>query len=867
MVSTAQRAAAPGVMPDKQFATSFHGKDGASAGIKHVKDRRRSMPEVTSLIDTAHLPRSRQVDVRRHQADDLERKIAEKRNEMRNKAPRSGRTSGDAVSDFLNKTPAAQSYMQPASPPPPPPSVVAVHEPAYAAPPVEQQQQQPPPSQPPPPPAHLVPQSQVDDEHEQQQRAMLQLLIKQKEQAEEEMRYQEQQKLLLQQQYFLEQQKQQLAQREELEQQILRQQQMQARQQEALVVQQRQLQLDQAMEDEKKKHNMKVYEEMFPELSRGAEGASPTPSSPGAAATNGSTAAADTGAHSEDKLRSLHMRLGADGEHGGHGGIEDERTRRALERKLKLSSATASESTRADRPPVKEDKESLIAQAKEAIRSDLKSIISRRTEASGDAEYEGTAAKTSGRRSSLAGDFKTYLEKDCARLRSEVKALQAEKDELAATNVELKSKNADNERSLAEAQKKVSMLEGAPDVREELRVVKDLNAVLSAEVHSLKKSRNASNPQHRIEVDALREMVERLRESNKELLQKNSDLDQQLADEVRRGALAKGSGGDGIAESDAGVMQEVARLREANETLAAHNAQLLNQKLELEAVHSENSSLTLQLAEARQQLETMQLEQQKAVQEQRRLQTEVEESEASKLKEVTAEIQRLVSGRGREDIMRLENDVRQLQHQTTTTRTDNGTAGAKPVFHDASMNGLDRLVGARSPLVSTFNNSSSAVDDVATVIDALSGQTLLNEFVKRSAEAADFMRVGRILRKQGESFHHAVVFSDLVFKRSLISGTTEKALLVVTDQTLLLMNTVEKAVDWETSLTQVTTITLTKDDGDETFMIETIEGDRVVLDSPRRDIAVGSLVKSCQALGLKLGLVQNQLGLVISREF
>jgi len=152
-------------------------------------------------------------------------------------------------------------------------------------------------------------------------------------------------------------------------------------------------------------------------------------------------------------------------------------------------------------------------------------------------------------------------------------------------------------------------------------------------------------------------------------------------------------------------------------------------------------------------------------------------------------------------------------------------------------------------------------------MNALSGQTLLSDFIKRSAEAADFMRVERSLRSHGDNAHHSVLFSDLVFKRSLISGSMDKALLVITDQTLLLMGTTDKRIDWETSFMQVCTITLTKDEGDETFLIETIDGDKMVLDSPRRDVAVGTLAKACQSLGITLGVVQNAHGLIISREF
>ena len=81
------------------------------------------------------------------------------------------------------------------------------------------------------------------------------------------------------------------------------------------------------------------------------------------------------------------------------------------------------------------------------------------------------------------------------------------------------------------------------------------------------------------------------------------------------------------------------------------------------------------------------------------------------------------------------------------------------------------------------------------------------------------------------------------------------------------MGTTDKRIDWETSFMQVCTVTLTKDEGDETFLIETIDGDKMVLDSPRRDVAVGTLAKACQSLGITLGVVQNAHGLIISREF
>ena len=231
---------------------------------------------------------------------------------------------------------------------------------------------------------------------------------------------------------------------------------------------------------------------------------------------------------------------------------------------------------------------------------------------------------------------------------------------------------------------------------------------------------------------------------------------------------------------------------------------------------------------------------------------------------MTAEIQRLVSGRGREDIMRLENDVKQLQHNKVEKVAGNGNLSVVSVPTPA-LDGLDKLVGARSPLASTFNNSS--VEDVSVVVDALSSQSMLADLTKRSNDAADYMRVGRSLKAQGVNFHSTVHFSDLVFKKSIVSGATEKALLAITDQTLLLMSVSDRKINWESSLVQLTTLTITKDEGDETFMIEMIDGDRIVLESPRRDIAVGAVIKYYQALGVKLSLIQNSLGIVISRDF
>ena len=336
--------------------------------------------------------------------------------------------------------------------------------------------------------------------------------------------------------------------------------------------------------------------------------------------------------------------------------------------------------------------------------------------------------------------------------------------------------------------------------------------------------------------------------------------------------LAEGASSNGEDAADAGVMREVARLRDANETLAAHNSQLLSQKLELEAVHSENSSLTLQVAEARQQLESVRLEKDRLMREHSERRTEEERSEAAKLQEVTAEIQRLVSGRpGREDIARLENDVRQLRRSQAASGRRAGAGGeadGRPA--DPSMYALDKLVGVRSPLATTFNNSK-AEDAPPPAAGAAPGQALLADFVRRSGEAADFMRVERSLRAgpfAGEGAHHAqVLFSDLVFKRSLASGSVDKALLVITDQTVLLLSTTEKRVDWEAGFVQVCTVTLTKDEGDETFMLETLDGDKMVLDSPRRDVAVGTIARACQSLGITLTLVQNAQGLIISREF
>lgn len=171
-----------GASPSTQHATAFYGPDGAAQGIKHVKERRRSMPQVDALIGAAHLPRSRQVDVRKHQAEDLEKKIAEKRLEMRSRMARGGRDVGqDAVADFL-KTPHAQDVLasQQQAPPPQPPQPSQPPQPEEL-----------PASVPPPPPQHL--------------------LAAQAAAAAEQLRLQheDQRKQLLQQQHFLEQQQQQ----------------------------------------------------------------------------------------------------------------------------------------------------------------------------------------------------------------------------------------------------------------------------------------------------------------------------------------------------------------------------------------------------------------------------------------------------------------------------------------------------------------------------------------------------------------------------------------------------------------------------------------------------------------------------------